>query len=160
MAQREAEVTDTRIIREEEPLAHRTRGEIALAEKRPRDALAEFWKSDTLPDGPASTCLRCLYVRLARAWKDIGEVDSAIFYFERYAAQIDGGNLDMPTEALFYARSLLHLGELYEARGDADKAVTWYLKFVDTWKNADAPLQPQVADVRRRIARLSKAEKR
>ena len=46
------------------------------------------------------------------------------------------------------------LGELYEAKGDRPKALQYYEHFVDLWKTADPELQPQVADVKRRIARL------
>lgn len=50
------------------------------------------------------------------------------------------------------------LGELYEAKNDRVDALRAYGKFVDLWKNADAGLQPQVADVRRRIERLQREE--
>jgi len=50
------------------------------------------------------------------------------------------------------------LGELYEARGDIAKAIASYEEFVTLWKNADAELQPQVADIKARIARLQAAE--
>ncbi len=46
------------------------------------------------------------------------------------------------------------LGELYEERGNRDKAVEFYSEFVDLWEGADAELQPLVEDVRGRIARL------
>jgi len=48
------------------------------------------------------------------------------------------------------------IGELYEARGDREKALTHYLKFVDLWKNADPELQLRVAEVRARITRLNR----
>ncbi len=46
------------------------------------------------------------------------------------------------------------LGEFYEARGDRDHAVEYYNDFVELWKDADPELQPQVTDIRNRIARL------
>jgi len=48
---------------------------------------------------------------------------------------------------------------LYEAKGDRQNAVRNYQMFVELWKNADAELQPQVADVRRRLARLTVSER-
>jgi tetratricopeptide (TPR) repeat protein len=51
------------------------------------------------------------------------------------------------------------LGELYEAKGDREKAVGHYLKFVELWKNADPELQPKVAAVKQRLARLEDAER-
>ena len=46
------------------------------------------------------------------------------------------------------------LGELYEQRGDRDKAVSYYNEFVELWKDADPELLPQVEEARRRIANL------
>jgi tetratricopeptide (TPR) repeat protein len=46
------------------------------------------------------------------------------------------------------------LGELYEQRGNRDKAVSYYNEFVELWKDADPELLPQVEEARRRIASL------
>ena len=50
------------------------------------------------------------------------------------------------------------LGELYEAKGDITNAIKNYEEFVKLWKDADPELQPQVADIKARIARLRAAE--
>ncbi|MCZ6746746.1 MAG: tetratricopeptide repeat protein, partial [Acidobacteria bacterium] len=50
--------------------------------------------------------------------------------------------------------TLRRLGELYEERGDRQKAVEYYSRFVDLWTDADADLQPTVEDIRGRVARL------
>ena len=47
------------------------------------------------------------------------------------------------------------LGELYEERGDRARALEYYGKFVDLWRNADPELQPQVTDVKQRMSRLA-----
>jgi tetratricopeptide (TPR) repeat protein len=60
----------------------------------------------------------------------------------------------------YLAGTYKRLGELYEQQGNARKALEYYDKFVALWKNADPDLQPRVADVRRRIARLSDPERR
>jgi hypothetical protein len=52
------------------------------------------------------------------------------------------------------------LGELYEAKGERDKALSHYLQFVALWKDADPELQPRVAEVRQRIAHLKDVEHR
>jgi hypothetical protein len=52
------------------------------------------------------------------------------------------------------------LGELYEAKGDRVHAVRYYTKFVELWKDADPDLQPKVAEVKRKLARLSDTEAR
>ena len=48
-----------------------------------------------------------------------------------------------------------HLGELYEERGQLDKAREYYGRFVDLWKNADPELQGVVREVKQRLARLA-----
>jgi tetratricopeptide (TPR) repeat protein len=58
------------------------------------------------------------------------------------------------------AGSYKRLGELYEARGDRQKAMLYYTKFVELWKNADPELQPKVAEVKKRLARLTDAEQK
>ncbi len=46
------------------------------------------------------------------------------------------------------------LGELHEELGDSTRAACWYGEFVTLWEDADPELQPQVSDVRGRMARL------
>jgi hypothetical protein len=46
------------------------------------------------------------------------------------------------------------LGELYEAKGDAQRAASNYLAFIELWKNADPELQPKVLEARQRLAHL------
>ena len=49
---------------------------------------------------------------------------------------------------------LRRLGALYEEMGERDKAVEYYSRFVELWKDADPELQPVVADVGARIVQL------
>jgi hypothetical protein len=44
---------------------------------------------------------------------------------------------------------------LYDERGDRQKAAHYYGRFVALWRDADPDLQPQVEDVKRRLAGLS-----
>jgi hypothetical protein len=53
------------------------------------------------------------------------------------------------------ALSLKRLGELHEARGERKKAVEYYTRFVEQWRDADPELQPGVREVRQRLARLA-----
>jgi len=46
------------------------------------------------------------------------------------------------------------LGELHEERGNRENAIRYYNEVIDLWKNADPDMQPQVEDVRQRLARL------
>ncbi|HVZ50266.1 MAG TPA: protein kinase, partial [Gemmatimonadaceae bacterium] len=64
-----AEVTDTSLKREQQPDVHYVMGEIALAERRPADAVTEFRASDVGFDGkPAQECARCVFGDLGRAF--------------------------------------------------------------------------------------------
>jgi tetratricopeptide (TPR) repeat protein len=159
LAQHAQEIRDPARLRHDEPMIHRALGEIAIAENDPRTAVREFYKGDSLPDGPYDECIACTEVALARAFDKLNERDSAIVHFERffndgYYARLR--DVDYATRAPATRR----LGELYEAKGDRDKAITYYQQFVDLWKNADPELQPQVAEIKKRLARLSDSEKR
>jgi DNA-binding SARP family transcriptional activator len=57
-------------------------------------------------------------------------------------------------EAAYWVPTHRRLGELYEERGDREKALQYYNRFVEVWAGADAELQSQVEDVRERMARL------
>ena len=50
---------------------------------------------------------------------------------------------------------LRRLGELYEQAGNRQKAVEYYDRFVDLWANAEPALQPQIDQVRERLANLA-----
>ena len=47
------------------------------------------------------------------------------------------------------------MGELYEARGDREKAKEYYGRFVALWRDADSDLQPAVQEARARLAQLA-----
>ena len=82
----------------------------------------------------------------------MGQVDSALAVYEDYASRpmyyTIGQEVDLP-------RVLVRLGELYETKGDKTKALEYYGKFVDLWKDADPELQPRVAEIRKRIGQLA-----
>jgi tRNA A-37 threonylcarbamoyl transferase component Bud32/tetratricopeptide (TPR) repeat protein len=134
------------------PTRHLALGEIAMTEKRPLDAVREFWKYDSLPDGPDGDCYFCRDVPLGRAFDLANMPDSAIAHFERYLAATYPGRLNLDQQYLPGVRK--RLGELYEAKGDNQRAASNYIAFIDLWKNADPDLQPKVQDAKRRLARL------
>lgn len=121
-------------------------GHIALAERRYADAVREYRAADE------GLCIVCPLPNIARAHDLAGEADSAIAVFTRYVETPDAYR--RPTDATFLAGTYKRLGELWEAKGDQAKAVTYYAKFVELWKDADPELQPRVAEVRRRLARV------
>jgi tetratricopeptide (TPR) repeat protein/tRNA A-37 threonylcarbamoyl transferase component Bud32 len=125
---------------------YNTRAEIALAEMRTAEALAEFRKSDR------PGCPVCVLPNLGRAYDVSGNADSAMAAFEGYLAStaFDRSYMDELNRAGIYKR----LGELYEARGDTARAITNYAAFTSYWKNADPELQPRVLQAQQRLTRL------
>ena len=156
VAQYATEVQDSSLQRANQPDRHNTLAEIALVERRPLDAVAEFRQGDQLPDGPASECTDCLPANLGRAFDAANMPDSAIASYERYIATPNihkfYGNM------IFLAGVQKRLGELYEAKGNREQAAAHYLAFVDLWKNADPELQPAVTAVKQRLAHLQDTE--
>ena len=155
LAQYEAEVHDQRYRELEAPAIHQALGEIALAEKRPLDAVREFWRADSVSDGPDGDCYFCKDVLIARAYDAANQPDSAIAHFEKFVAAKYPGRLGVDNE--FLASTQNRLGQLYEEKGDTQRAASHYMAFIDLWKNADPELQPRVQDARRRLARLEVA---
>jgi eukaryotic-like serine/threonine-protein kinase len=158
LAQYTADTHDSALMRDNEPQRHDALAEIALAERRPMDAVAEFRLGDVLPDGPVDDCTQCLPGELGRAYDAASMPDSAIANYERYLATPSASRLRTDTDLL--AGIHKRLGELYEAKGERGKAAGHYVTFVELWKNADPELQPKVAEVRQRLARLQDVEKR
>ena len=121
-----------------------------------RRALREYRASDSLPDGP-SGCATCVSVYLGMAFDQSDMPDSAISQFTKYLDTPYAAKLEVDADNL----AIVHrrLGELYEAKGNAEKAVEHYRAFIELWKNADLELQPRVAEARRRLAKLTPVEK-
>ena len=150
---------DRRTIRQssDDRSRHLMLGDIALAEGRQEDAIREYREADTGP------CVVCTLPRLGRAYDLAGSADSAIAAFTRYVETGEFHRLAGPPNTAgvdgdYLAASYKRLGELWEQKGDRQKALGYYLKFLDLWKNADPELQPMVAAVRGRVARLKDTE--
>jgi tetratricopeptide (TPR) repeat protein len=126
-------------------------GMIALAGDRAADALTAF---RTYRDREG--CTLCYLFEMGRAFDALEQPDSALAMFEAIATLPDMGPAGRPaTLPLSYHR----LGELFEAKGDREKAIEYYGKFADLWKDADPDLQPRVEEVRKRIAELAARER-
>jgi tetratricopeptide (TPR) repeat protein len=160
LAQYDAEVRDTTLLRAQLPARTFSHALSLLADRKAAEAISEFRRADRLPDGPADACVICLSLGLARAFDDAGMIDSAIVHYERVINEYAAERLYQSIDAVFRAPYSRRLGELYERKGDHAKAVQYYRLFTELWKNADPELQPQVAEIRRRIARLSDVEGR
>lgn len=126
------------------------RATAAFAGGRHDEAIAQMQLADTR----RMASRRYPMVLIGRAHDLAGRADSAIVWLERFVSTPDP---DMTWSALYEAGSYKRLGELYEAKGDAAKAVANYERFLDLWKDAEPALQPKVREVRARLDRLRPA---
>lgn len=144
----EFETTIPEGIRRGDLLRHKAAGEVAVAEGRTRDAVAAYrrWHDEWL-------CATCGLFEIATVYDRAGQADSALVTYEQVAST--PGLLRLTGNYCNLAPTYKRLGELYEARGDRAKSREYYGRFVDLWKDADAELQPAVADARAALKRLS-----
>ncbi|HWP36280.1 MAG TPA: tetratricopeptide repeat protein, partial [Gemmatimonadales bacterium] len=122
---------------------HMARGRVAMAQSRWQDAVTAFrtFHESPIGGGPVNGLFE-----LAQAHDAAGNADSALALYGRVA--------DTPRFYPDNGPALKRLGELYEQRGDREKAIEYYGRLVDLWKNADPELQPVVNQVKQRMARL------
>jgi tetratricopeptide (TPR) repeat protein len=137
---------------EDEAVRHRMVGHIAVAEKRYDDAVREYRAADV------GQCAACALPNVARAYDLAGNADSAVAVFARYTAAPSTPDR-FEIDALALAGAHKRLGELYEAKGEREKAASQYAKFIELWKNADPELQPHVREVKEKLARLQRTER-
>jgi tetratricopeptide (TPR) repeat protein len=143
----EAELLDDDLTR------HAMLGHIALAEQRYDEAVREYSAAN------GNRCAICFNPEIARAYDLAGKPDSAIAALESYlTTQTDP--IDRTIEdATSLAGSHKRLAELYDAKGNREKAMSHYAEFIELWKNADSDLQPHVQKAKERLAQLQRAEK-
>jgi tetratricopeptide (TPR) repeat protein len=156
IARYDAEVTDSLQRLRDREVRHRALGWVAIAEGRGRDAVSEF-RQASVPSVQA--CQQNALAGLGLAFDIAGQLDSVRTTYERYLDVFES-LCTMGADAMWRAPILKRLGELYEQKGDRIKAAGYYQQFVDLWQKADPDLQPKVAEVRRRLARLSDREKK
>ncbi len=125
----------------------RVSGYIALAELRPDEAITAY-----LASHEGFACIICALPAIAQAYDLADLPDSAIVFYERYLTTPWIRRLE--EDAWNLPGTLKRLGELYEQRANHENAIHYYNEFVELWQEADPELQPQVEDVRQRIARL------
>jgi len=126
---------------------HGALGSIALAERRPQEALTEFRLQDQ------GDCEVCALGDLGRAYDNAGQADSAIAVYERYAARPYIHR--MFPDAIWLGRTYYRLGELYEERGERAKAADTYTRLVQLWQDADPELRAKVVDAKARLKALA-----
>ena len=130
---------------------HRILGDLAMAERRYDDAVREY----TAVNDDVGACVVCELPPIAYAYDAAGKPDSAIAIYSRYA---DGFERPLGPDATFLALTLRRLAELHDNNGDAQKALSYYARFVELWKDADPDLQPQVRKARARMAELQRRQ--
>lgn len=127
------------------------RGAVALAERRPREAIVAFGRVGTIYNS-RDTCRICALPWLGRAYEAANQPDSATIVYERYLSTGDPWRI--MSDAAWRAVILRRLGELHAQRGDTALALKRLSEFVEVWKDADPELQAQVENARRRITEL------
>jgi tetratricopeptide (TPR) repeat protein len=158
LAQYAADVRDTAQVRLERSAHDHALGEIALAERKYDDAIRAFQRADTASDGWPVECNACSLPRLARAYDLAEKPDLALATFEAYVAATwpwRMGDIDY----MYLADAYKRLGELYEAKGNREKAIEYHRRFIQLWKDADPELRPKVDMARQRLARLELTER-
>ncbi len=134
-------------IRRRHPERHGAEGDLLLARGQIAEAIARYqaWYEARFSENEGS-------FEMATAYELAHTPDSALTFFERFAAT--PGLFRFYDDALKLAATYKRLGELYADR-DRARALQYYGRFVDLWKDADPELQPVVRDVRGRVARLA-----
>jgi DNA-binding SARP family transcriptional activator/tetratricopeptide (TPR) repeat protein len=121
-----------------------TEGVILLAEGRAGEAEAPLREA-----AEALLCVLCALPDLARARDAKGDADGAIKAYERYLStpwlfryEVDAYELEP---------ALQRLAELYDGRGERNRAQETRTRLLALWRRADATLQPVLADVRNQL---------
>jgi tetratricopeptide (TPR) repeat protein len=140
-------------IRRTNPWRHYAAGQTALADGRAPDAITEFraWCDEL-------ACADYSIFELGLAYDAAKQPDSALAVYQR-AVTVPKHLYSVYSDAFDLARNYKRLGELYEERGNRDRAAEYYGKLIDLWKEADPELQPQVREVKERLARLAGEKK-
>jgi tetratricopeptide (TPR) repeat protein len=123
---------------------------IALAEGRAPEVIAS---TQSAADKGRSPCGRCDMAYRGQAFELLGQPDSTVAYYERYV------NTPWLRGTTYFDRWYLggvleRLGELYDMRGDTQKASEYYNRFIELWENADLALQPRVGAARTRLQQI------
>jgi tetratricopeptide (TPR) repeat protein len=131
---------------------HRAFGKLALATGDTAAAIERFQAWTT--DHPEACSTLCGFFELATTYDAQGQADSALSWYQKLVDAPPGiNNLIVESSAL--APTYRRLGELYEVRGEREKAAQYYNEFVELWTDADRELQPLVSEVRARLADLA-----
>jgi hypothetical protein len=133
-------------------LAAVVRADAALAARRPADALRtlEAARGEVPLDLSGASVYSEDYARFLRAEAllALGRDDEALRWLEN-------GFDHTADESMFRAPVSLRLGDVYERKGQRQRAIDEYARFVRYWAACDDRLRPAVGDARARLARLT-----
>ncbi|HET9274986.1 MAG TPA: protein kinase [Gemmatimonadales bacterium] len=136
------------LMRARAPVLLLSRGEVlAMRAETVPQAIAALHRARR---GPAGLLID---ETMAQAFDRLGMPDSALHYYERWNRGGEGG---WPAGFYFVTQPLafFRMAELYEARGNREKAREFYGRFTELWREADPELQPRVREARRRLEDL------
>ena len=88
---------------------------------------------------------------LGTAYYNSGDLDKAKEQYEKIISLTYGRHY----YGDIYARSFFILGKIFEQKGKKGKAVEFYQKFLDLWKDADPGID-EVEDARKQLAALER----
>ena len=120
---------------------------LASGKGRPAEAIAGFREFREKNGGELTSLFE-----IGDAFEKLGQKDSALASYTAFATRPDIGPAG---RQYFLPQAYRRLGELYEGKGDKDRALDFYGKFTALWKDADPDLLPQVRDVKQRMAALA-----
>jgi tetratricopeptide (TPR) repeat protein len=144
----EYERVTPKLLQRDSSDAYRMRVSLAIGEGRPGEVVAAIRAARAY-----QSCVRCYRLQEGLAWEALGQADSAIAAYQvSLGVEDDMGTFAWDAYALPQVRR--QLGGLYEAQGERAKAVEQYTAFLDLWRGADPALQPQVREVKERLASL------
>jgi serine/threonine-protein kinase len=85
---------------------------------------------------------------------ELGDVAGAIAMYEAIDPKRFVQNNSYEGGWAIYVRSFVERGKLYSELGNRAQAIASYERFLELWKDAEAPLQSQVSTARKELARL------
>ncbi len=88
---------------------------------------------------------------------ELGDARRAVQLYETIDPRRFGQSGSPETTWPMYVRSYLARGHILEQLGERPRAIAAYEKFLSLWKDAEAPLQPQLREAREALARLHDA---
>ena len=127
------------------------RAEVAWQGGRREEALtlldqARYWTTDSRrTEQGDSPFFNQLHERFARAelLYELGRYEEALPWYRA-----------MSYDFLYTAPAHLRLAQIYERRGERQKAIEHYSRFLELWRDSDPALQPLVQQARQAMARL------